>query len=100
MTFEELRQARCLFGLPERATLREIKARYRELARRHHPDRVAGEDAEPMRRINAAYRLLLEYCGSYRFCFAEAEFFEQNPDERLRRQFAQDPVWGGGRAED
>jgi hypothetical protein len=95
MTFEELHQARRLFGLTERATLREIKARHRALAKRHHPD-AGGEDAEPIRRLNDAYRLLLAYCGGYRYSFAEAEFYEQNPEERLRRQFAWDPVWGGG----
>ena len=31
-----------------------------------------------------------------RYCFSEAEFLEQNPEERMRRQFAADPLWGRG----
>jgi hypothetical protein len=30
----------------------------------------------------------------YRFSFAEEEFLEQNPDERLRQQFMDTPLWG------
>ncbi len=95
MTYEELRKARELFGLGERAGLKEIKARHRALVKRHHPDQNSGHIPERIREINAAYRVLTEYCGNYRFCFTQEEFLEQNPEERLRRQFAQDPVWGG-----
>jgi hypothetical protein len=38
MTHDELRSAIRLFGLGERATIEEIKTRYRELVKRHHPD--------------------------------------------------------------
>jgi hypothetical protein len=48
-----------------------------------------------MRQVNAAYRLLIDYCTGYRFSFAHDEFFEQNPEERLREQFAQDAIWRG-----
>jgi curved DNA-binding protein CbpA len=46
------------------ATTAQIKRRWRELAREHHPDRAAGDDADAesrttrMARINAAYDLL------------------------------------------
>jgi curved DNA-binding protein CbpA len=46
------------------ATIAQIKRRWRELAREHHPDRAIGDDAEAearttrMARINAAYDLL------------------------------------------
>ena len=48
-----------------------------------------------MQRVNAAHKILLAYCENYRFSFSEAEFLEQVPEERLRRQFGWDPVWGG-----
>ncbi len=95
MTFEELQQALRVVDLPERAGLREIKERHRLLAKRHHPDGGSGDETK-IRQINAAYRVLLDYCGNYRFSFSQEEFLEQRPEERLRRQFAQDPVWGGG----
>ena len=95
MTYGELQDALALFGLGERATLRQVKARHRALAKAHHPDQGAGGDPQTMQRVNAAYRVLLAYCENYRFSFSEAEFLEQVPEERLRRQFGWDPVWGG-----
>jgi len=95
MTYREFQQACELFELGERASLSQIKKRHRELVRAHHPDHHAGEEDETIRRINQAYALLRAYCDRYRFNFSEREFLEQNPEERLRSQFAGDPVWGG-----
>jgi curved DNA-binding protein CbpA len=53
-------------GLPHEATDAQIKRRWRELAREHHPDRAAGDGDEAARltarmaRINAAYDVLRE----------------------------------------
>lgn len=87
MTYADLQEALRILGLEERTTLREIKARHRELVKRHHPD--AGNMSEPdtIRKINAAYRIVMDYITEYRFSFAESEFYEQNPEERLRHQF-------------
>jgi hypothetical protein len=48
-----------------------------------------------IRTINTAYEVLRAYCEDYVYCFTEDEFLEQVPEERLRRQFGWDPVWGG-----
>jgi len=96
MAFAELQASLVVFGLGERATLKEIKTRHRELVKRYHPDVGGAHDPEQIRKVNAAYRVLLDYVGPYRFSFAEDEFYEQNPDERLRRQFMDDPLWGKG----
>lgn len=80
----------------ERATLRDIKARHRELVQRHHPDTDNFGDAETIRQVNAAYRIFQEYVTAYRFPFTEEEFYEQNPEERIRQQFMNDPLWGKG----
>ncbi|APG28784.1 molecular chaperone DnaJ [Syntrophotalea acetylenivorans] len=93
MDFSELHEAQQLLELGDRASLKEIKERYRELARRHHPD-AGGEQSARMQEINAAYALLLAYLKDYRFSFAEEEFYEQQPEERLRQQFGDDPLWG------
>ena len=94
MTYAELRESLRIFGLGERDTLRVIKVLHRELVKRYHPD--AGNEDEPgrIRKANAAYRVLRDYVESYRFSFSEDEFYEQNPEERIRRQFMGDPVWG------
>ena len=95
MTFDELRQARELFGLPEHATRAEVTDRYRRLVKESHPDLHGGRDDDRIRRITAAYRVLRDYCDTYTFSFSYDEFLDQNPEERLRMQFANDPLWGG-----
>uniref|UniRef100_C6E9J1 Heat shock protein DnaJ domain protein n=1 Tax=Geobacter sp. (strain M21) TaxID=443144 RepID=C6E9J1_GEOSM len=96
MTYADLKDALAVFGLGERASLKEIKARHRELAKLHHPDVGNSGDPETIRKMNAAYRILQEYITEYRFSFAESEFYEQNPEERIRQQFMNDPLWGKG----
>jgi hypothetical protein len=94
MEYEELIDALGVFSLSGRVTLQELKARHRALVKRHHPDAGGGEN-ESIRQINAAYQVLLAYCRDYRFSFSREEFLEQRPEERLRQQFAHDPIWGG-----
>jgi hypothetical protein len=55
---------------------------------------VNASDSEIIRQVNAAYKLLLDYVSRYRFSFAEDEFYEQNPEERVFMQFADTPLWG------
>ena len=99
MQYPELRAELEEFDLSERVSLGKIKERYRELARRYHPDSGEEHDPEKIQRINAAYRILRSYCHEYLFDCSRAEFLEQYPEERLREQFATDSLWGG-RAED
>lgn len=48
-----------ILGVPERASYREIKAAYRKLARKYHPDRNNSAFAEDMiKKINAAFEVL------------------------------------------
>jgi DnaJ-class molecular chaperone len=94
MTHTDLHEARRVLGLEERTTLKEIKARHKELVKRYHPDTGNTEKPEMIQKVNAAYRIILDYVAVYRFSFAREEFYEQNPEERLRQQFADDPVWG------
>ena len=96
MTFAELQDACALFSLRERATRAEIKDRHRELVKRYHPDTGNAEHPEQIRKINAAHQVLLDYVTQYSFSFTEEEFYEQNPEEQLRRQFMEDPLWGNG----
>lgn len=94
MKYAELQAAVKLFGLGERATLKTIKSRHRALVKRYHPDGDGPGDEEMIRQINASYRLLSEYAASYQFSFAEEEFYEQNPEERLWHQFMDTAMWG------
>lgn len=94
MSLADVQAALSTLGLGERSSLREIKTRHRELVKRHHPDTGFMGDPETIRNINAAYKVLLDYLSGYRFSFTEEEFYEQNPEERVRMQFADDPLWG------
>ncbi|UFS69989.1 J domain-containing protein [Geomonas sp. RF6] len=96
MTYTQLREALQVLGLGDRASLRQIKRRHRELIKAHHPDASPDADPEMIRKVNAAYRVIDEYVTAYRYSFCEEEFYEQNPDEQLRRQFMDDPFWGKG----
>lgn len=49
-------QALAVLGLPPNATPEQIKRRYRQLAKRYHPDR--GGDQREMQRIISAYEFL------------------------------------------
>ncbi len=94
MTYVDLQEALQILGLRERSTLKEIKARHRELVKRYHPDAGSVDDPETIRKVNAAYEILQNYVTEYRFSFTEEEFYEQNPEEHLRRQFMDVPMWG------
>ena len=54
----ERQRALKVLGLPTNATPQQIKKRYRDLAKRYHPDR--GGDQQQMQRIIAAYEFLMK----------------------------------------
>ena len=56
-TVPSLQAARAILGVAARADERELRAAYREAAKRAHPDRPGG-DAALFRDVLAAYRLL------------------------------------------
>jgi len=87
--FEEIDKARRLLGLGDRATLKEIKQAYREMAFRYHPDSggkgVEGE--EMMKQPNWAYRLLLSYCADYSYSFTKEDVAKTYFYEEYLRKF-------------
>ena len=95
MTFKELRKSLEILGLRDRITMKQVKSRHRELVKQHHPDSTGNSDDQQIQLINAAYRILSDYLESYRFSFSEDEFYNQNPEERMRLQFMESAQWGG-----
>lgn len=93
MQYEDLQAALEEFDLSTSTTWKKIKARHRELVRKYHPDKGAHGDGEKIRRINAAYKILSTYVGDYRFDFSREQFFDQYPEERLRRQYWDAKLW-------
>lgn len=94
MTYAYFLEALQVLNLRERATLKEIKGRHRKLVKRYHPDAGNTDDQETIRKVNAAYKVLLDYVAEYSFSLGEEEFYIQNPEENLRRQFMDVPLWG------
>ena len=78
MKYENIVEAMDILGLPGMITRDDLKKRYRELARRYHPDRVNGDSLE-MEKINRAYELLSEYIDGFRYAFDEEEFRKRYP---------------------
>lgn len=97
MTYAELTDALHLFGFHEKdlLTITRIKERHRSLVRKVHPDVVADADPAQIRALNQAARTIMDYVMSYRFSFSAEEFYRQIPEEHLRHQFDNDPVWAG-----
>lgn len=89
--------ARHTLVLGDSATISEIRASYRALMRRWHPDKCS-DDPEACRAraaaISDAYRTLSAYCRDYRFSFSPAAVAAQaSPEESWRAQFGGDPHW-------
>ena len=90
--FTEIDEARKVLGLGEMATLKEIKRAYRKLAHHYHPDKhsegVSKETEETMKRVNCAYKLLVDYCSNYSYSFKEEDIARTYPhDEYLRKYY-------------
>jgi DnaJ-class molecular chaperone len=89
--FTEIDEARKVLGLSEAATLKEIKRAYRTLAHRHHPDKHSGaageETGATMKRLNWAYKLLLDYCSNYKYSFREDDVARTYPHDEYLRNF-------------
>jgi DnaJ-class molecular chaperone len=89
--FKKIEEARKLLGLSEAATLKEIKTAYRTLAHRYHPDKhsnsVSEETTATMKRLNWAYKLLMDYCDNYKYSFSEEDVARTYPDEEYLRTF-------------
>ena len=83
---EEIEEALEILGLPKMVTAEEVKHRYRELAKRYHPDRPGGE-AERMERIQRAYELLKAYMENFRYRFDEEEILRQFPEKGHAERF-------------
>ena len=96
--WQKIISARELLQLGERATGKEIKAAYRRLSKKHHPDldrEQDGGDVTSMQEINAAYKVLLDYCDNFSFPLTpdDKEAQPLDGDDWWMDRFGQDPLW-------
>ena len=90
MNFNEIDEARRLLGLSESVTLKEIKTAYRRLAHHHHPDKNKGANEasdEVMKKLNRAYKVLMDYCSEYRYSFRQEDVSRVYPEEENWRKW-------------
>ena len=97
-TYEEINEARLLLELPQRASLAEIRANYKRLMRKWHPDKCTEDPQsceEMSKKIIAAHKLIVAYCGKYRFSFSREEILEHATEEDFWfERFGKDSSWG------
>lgn len=89
MNFNDIDEARKLLNLDEAATIKEIKHSYRRLANLYHPDKnsvTTKENDAMMKKLNWAYKILLDYCSDYRYSFKEDAVAGTYPyEEKMRK---------------
>ena len=83
--FKKIDESRKLFGLPEYATLEEIKKEYRKLAYQYHPDQCTDQDktqCEAMfKKVTQARDVLLNYCINYQYSFKKEHVEQVHTDQ-------------------
>ncbi|DAB38290.1 MAG: molecular chaperone DnaJ [Sulfuricurvum sp. GWF2_44_89] len=92
LSFDTLIKAKTLLGLSDKATLSDIKTRYKNMMQQWHPDKHPDDTdtAHAMStQINEAYAILLEYCSKYEFNFDEEHLREKTltPQEWWTKKF-------------
>lgn len=92
LSFDKLVKAKTLLGLSDKATLSDIKTRYKNMMRAWHPDKYPDDPdtAHAMStQINEAYATLLEYCSAYEYNLDENFLKEQTltPQEWWTKKF-------------
>lgn len=90
--WERIAAAGRLLKLPEDVTRSEIQEAYRRRCRELHPDRNENSTEDEMMQVNAAYRLLMDYCDNYRIKLTPNEE-GMTGGEWWMLHFGQDPVW-------
>jgi DnaJ-class molecular chaperone len=97
--YKEITTARKLLELPETASIKEIKANYRRLLAKWHPDKCTGNKGKctkMTREIISAYKTILDYCQYYQYSFSKETIKRHLPPEQWWiDRFGDDPLWKG-----
>ena len=95
-TYQKISEARKVLGIPEQATLSEIKAKYRKLIKKWHPDinRENKDQCDEMtKKIVNSYAIILGYCKQYKISFSQEEVKKYlSEEEWWHDRFGDDPI--------
>ena len=95
-TYQKISEARKILGIPEQATLSEIKAKYRKLIKKWHPDinRENKDQCDEMtKKIVNSYAIILGYCKQYKISFSQEEVKKYlSEEEWWSDRFGNDPI--------
>lgn len=99
MTSSEWKQiytAKELLELDDSATLNEIKRAFREKCKTHHPD--VNQSASPendmmIKNLTVAYKILIDYCGQFKFPLIPNDREDIEPDDWWMDRFGRDFPW-------
>ncbi len=82
----EIEKALEVLGITPPISLKELKGIYRY--------RAKNASEEELKELSKAYKTLVNFMEQYPFNFCEEEILKSFPDERLKRRFFSDPLWG------
>ena len=101
--WKKIVEAKTLLGLPDQASLAEIKKAYRRLSKEHHPDLARHKEEGPeaqrleMHRLTEACQILLEYGKKYKIPLVPGEDQPLDGEDWWMERFGDDPLWSPGR---
>ena len=101
--WKKIVEAKTLLGLPDQASLTEIKKAYRRLSKEHHPDLARHKEGGPevqrleSHRLTEACQILLEYGKKYKIPLVPGEDQPLDGEDWWMERFGDDPLWSPGR---
>ncbi len=82
---EIIRDALEVMELPVFISMKDLKQKYKYLAKYYHPD--ICKDKEKMVKINQAYEILKNYMTNFKFTFSDEEIHKQFPEDAHASKF-------------
>jgi hypothetical protein len=98
--YENITEARKLFGLKEYETIRHIKRKINRRIKEWHPD-TSHEKGETSKEksisLIKAKKIIMDYIDNYKISFGKDEIEKYlSPQELWMLQFGNDHIWGDG----
>ncbi|BAT71220.1 heat shock protein [Thermosulfidibacter takaii ABI70S6] len=83
---KEVEKALEILQVSRPVSIKELKSIYRERIKNVTPDKI--------KELSQAYKTLINFMENYPFSFTEEEILKAFPEERIKKRFFSDPLWG------